>query len=77
MRFFSLLFISSHPGASGEGQLKQQNLEDHRLRSGQGVASDHQDERGGDVRLDGPRGHQTVPLLQKQRRVEVRRSDFI
>lgn len=67
------LLVSSHPGAVGEGQLEQENPEDHGFRPGQRVAPDHQDERGGDLRLDGARGHQTVPLLQKQRRVEVAR----
>lgn len=65
------LLVSSHPGALGEGQPEQENPEDHGFRPGQRVASDHQDERSRDLRLDGARGHQTVPLLQKQRRVEV------
>lgn len=67
-----LVSSSSHPGAGGAGHLGRENLEDHRLWLGQRVAPDHQDECSWDVRLDGPRGHQAVPLLQKQRRVEVK-----
>lgn len=64
--------LSPHPGAGGAGRPVWENPEDHRLRPGQRVASDHQDERGGDVRLDGPGGHQAFPLLQEQRCVEVK-----
>lgn len=63
---------SPHSGAGGAGQLGWENLEDHRLWPGQRVAPDHQDERSWDVRLDGPGGHQAIPLLQEQRRVEVK-----
>ncbi len=72
-----LLPLSSHFGARGARRPERENPEDHRLRSGQGVASDHQDECGGDVRLDGPGGHQAVPLLQEQRCVEVLHPCFL
>lgn len=71
-----LLFLSPHPGAGGAGRLDRENPEDHRLWSGQRMAPDHQDECSGDVRLDGPRGHQALPLLQEQRRLEVLHSRF-
>lgn len=50
------------------------DTEDHRLWPGERVAQDHQDEHRGHLRLDGPRGHQALPLLQEQRRVEVMHS---
>lgn len=47
------------------------DAEDHRFRAGQRMAQDHQDEHSGDLRLDGPRSHQVLNLLQGQRRLEV------
>lgn len=45
--------------------------EDHGLRPGKRVAQDHQDEHRRHLRLDGPRGHQVLHLLEGQRRLEV------
>ncbi len=47
------------------------DVEDHRLWPSERVAQDHQDERRRHLRLDGPRGHQVLHLLQGQRRLEV------
>ncbi len=47
------------------------DVEDHRLRPGERVAQDHQDEHRWHLRLDGPRGHQVIHLLKGQRRLEV------
>lgn len=47
------------------------DAEDHRLWPGEGVAQDYQDEHRRHLRLDGPRGHQVLHLLQGQRRLEV------
>lgn len=69
--FSFLLILSPHSAAGGAGWPEWQNPEDHRLWSGQRVAPDHQDECSRDLRLDGPGGHQALPLLQEQRRVEV------
>ncbi|KAJ8256393.1 hypothetical protein COCON_G00185450, partial [Conger conger] len=63
----------SDPGAGGQGGLMLEDAEDHGLWAGPGVAPHHQDERGGNLRLDGAGGHQAVPLLQEQRRLEFRR----
>lgn len=58
-----LLFLSPHSGAGGARWPEWENLEDHRLWPGQRVAPDHQDECSRDLCLDGPRGHQALPLL--------------
>ncbi len=63
--------LSSDSGAYGERRPEREDSEDHRLRACSGMASHHKDERSGHVCLDGSRGHQSVPVLQKQRCVEV------
>ncbi len=68
---FSVLRFSSDSGACGERRPEREDSDDHRLRACSGMASHHQDERSGHVCLDGSRGHQGVPVLQKQRCVEV------
>lgn len=76
--FFSFSFFlrpflpPSPPGrAHRERMYGRLDVEDHWLRPGERVAQDHQDEHSRHLRLDGPRGHQVLHLLQGQRRLEV------
>lgn len=45
---------SSDSGTHGERRSEQQDSEGDRFWFGSGMASNHEDERSGDVRLDGP-----------------------
>lgn len=75
--FFSLSLPTVLPSSSPPGWAHREwmygrfDVEDHRLRPGERVAQDHQDEHGRHLRLDGPWGHQVLHLLQGQRRLEV------
>lgn len=57
--------------ARGGGRCERKNFENHGFRAGPRVAENDKDERGRDLRLDGPRGHPSIHLLQGQRRLEV------
>lgn len=62
---------SSDSGTCGERWAEQQDSEGDRFRFGTRMASDHKDECGWDVRLDGPWGHPLFDLLQGQWCLEV------
>lgn len=60
------LLHSPYSGGHREPQPRRHGAQDHRLRPGPRVAQDYQNERRRDLRLDGPGGYPSLPLLQKQ-----------
>ena len=72
MRTLSLCFSLSF--ATWEDRVwwhLQQDTEDYRLRLGERMAQDYQDERSGHVRLDGPGSYQVFFVFQGKRHLEV------
>ena len=74
---FSSFCLLVPPSCSPSGSAHRErvhggpDVEDHRFRPGERVAQDHEDEHRRHLRLDGPRGHQVLDLLQGQWCLEV------
>lgn len=62
--FISLASID--PSEGGKWRPEQQDSEDHGLWSGSGMAPNHEDECGRDLRLDGSRSHSRLHVFQRQ-----------
>ena len=72
MLLLLLLLFSTDCGTDRERRSAVQDVENNGFRTGAGGVQDDANVGGGDLRLDGSRGHQIVDLLEGFRRVELR-----